>query len=66
MRYEHIELNLSTRACALLLDKLGGPDEILFDVELANLQNELRARLQRRDADPQCPKNVPTEEWLDT
>lgn len=64
-RYEFFELSLTTRACALLLDMLGGPDDILFDPELSNLQSELRARLQRRDLDPKCPKNLPEGDWMD-
>lgn len=72
MRYEHIELDLSTEACdalhtLLLKDKAQGTYSPVAEAELLNLANNLRARLQRRDVDPHCPKNqVSTEEWLDT
>jgi hypothetical protein len=65
VRYEHFDLNLTTRGCALLAGILG--DKLHADIEIANLQNELRARLQRRDADPHSPKNtapVAEEDWL--
>lgn len=63
MRYEHIELNISTAACAELERMLD--DRGMTSPELINLMNELRARLQRRDVDPHCPKNFQTEEdWL--
>ena len=71
MRYEHIELDISTAGCAALLEHLS---QCCFpidkygqraDDELTNLKNELRARLQRRDVDVHCPKNLPaTGDWL--
>lgn len=73
-RYEHIDLDLSTAGCDALLSMLTS-DYALYvhehvaasvRAELANLENELRARLQRRDVDIQCPKNaVMAEDWLD-
>jgi hypothetical protein len=77
MRYEHIELDISTEACVALAYILPalvggdtGPEPKLSEYaknELVLMQNELRARLQRRDIDPHCPKNFSeTEEWLDT
>jgi hypothetical protein len=62
-RYEHIELNISTATCAELLEAIG--EDLRFNPEMLNLQNELRARLQRRDLDPQCSKNTTSEGWLD-
>jgi hypothetical protein len=58
MRYEHLTLDLSTAACSKLEDildswwraEIGSHDAA--DLELDNLRNELRARLQRRDQDP--------------
>lgn len=68
MRYERLELDLSTKACDILMDIIGnafdGPSETRAEQEIANLYNELRARLQRRDPDPKCPKNE--EDWLNT
>ena len=63
MRYEHIVLDLSTAACATLHEILK-PQAVLCSAvfgqfpspvaqELMNLFNELEARLQRRDQDPQ-------------
>jgi hypothetical protein len=74
MRYEHIELDISTAACAVILNALEEhtPDNGLAketEIELANLKNELRARLQRRDVDVHCPKNFPVPvqtDWMDT
>ena len=53
MRYEHIELDLSTAACDALLTYLlpGATRSDAVGVELHNLYNELRARLQRTDVD---------------
>ena len=62
MRYEHIELDISTVSCAELLEVLG--EDLRCNPELANLQNELRARLQRRDVDPHCPLNE-QKDWLE-
>lgn len=65
LRYEHIDLNISTATCAELHDLI---PETATNVELVNLRNNLRARLQRRDVDPQCPRNFPVseEDWLAT
>lgn len=69
MRYEHIELDLSTAACALLLDYIQYADYTAPlnspEHEILNLRNNLRARLQRRDTDPHCPLNA-SEDWLET
>lgn len=68
MRYEHIELDISTAACSALFEALTTcpkSESELVRNELGNLVSELRARLQRRDVDPHCPKNA-SEEWLDT
>ena len=60
MRYEHIELDLTTETCAVLLEALERFDRVGEGLsehttnELANLRNELRARLQRRDQDPKA------------
>ena len=60
MRYEHIELDLTTATCAVLLEALEGLDPIGAGLsehtnnEITNLRNELRARLQRRDQDPKA------------
>lgn len=67
MRYEHIELDISTAACALLLEYLMYTDYIAKEgpeLEVHNFKNNLRARLQRRDVDPHCPLNA-SEDWLD-
>lgn len=73
MRYEHIELDISTATCAELLSMVDRADPVgegwipRVKDEIKNLQNELRARLQRRDVDPHCPKNAPAaEDWLNT
>lgn len=62
MRYEHIELDISTAACAALREALTHtPRTEISDIvaaELMNLDNELRARLQRRDVDPHCLLNT--------
>lgn len=60
MRYEHIVLDMSTAAVAALYEaiqsrltsNLTGPASVRE--ELLNLANECRARLQRRDIDPQA------------
>lgn len=56
MRYEHIELHLSTAVCGVLKDAVeeyihACPTD-LTRAEMTNLFNELRSRLQRRDQDP--------------
>lgn len=72
MRYEHIELDISTASCSFIEAALEGAEHndalpTLVRDEVQNFVNELRSRLQRRDADPHCPKNqVSAEEWLDT
>lgn len=62
MRYEHIELDISTAAVSALRMALGLRPWALetppVRAELDNFINELEARLQRRDADPHSPKNV--------
>ena len=64
MRYEHIELDISTAACAAVYDALRGVPTLLQPVEseLDNLRNELRARLQRRDVDARAVQEDDT--WL--
>lgn len=68
MRYEHIELDISTATCHILKDAVEeyihacGTD--LTKAEMTNLYNELRARLQRRDTDPHCPLNATDEELM--
>jgi hypothetical protein len=56
MRYEHIELDLTTETCAVLLEALEGLDPIgaAFSEHTNNEITELRARLQRRDQDPKA------------
>jgi hypothetical protein len=67
MRYEHISVDLSTAACSALQTmiecSLGFHDEASPTVkqELVNLANELGARLQRTDQDP----NVEQKDWLE-
>ena len=63
MRYEHIELDISTATCDALLALLDQNEAIWehypeIAAEFANFRNELRSRLQRRDADPHCPLNL--------
>lgn len=65
MRYERLELDLSTAACHELVQYLATDAQFDFSkapasvaVELSNFYNELCARLQRRDPDPKCPKNL--------
>lgn len=69
MRYEHVELDISTRTCATILRALEGHPAIGTEAgaELHNFVNELRARLQRTDVDQHCPKNFtpPDAEWID-
>lgn len=68
MRYEHVELDMSTRACALLQTviecTLGNHEDEPEAVrgELVNLANELRARLQHHDQDP---KAATQSDWMD-
>lgn len=59
MRYERLELDLSTAACdalekILVADTAQGTRDPHVEAELLNLTNELRARLQRRDPDPRA------------
>lgn len=71
MRYEHIELDISTVACAALMEGLsamraargawGYHENAIANAELTNLANELRARLQHTDPDLHCPKNDNTD-----
>jgi len=68
VRYEHIVLDLSAAACSelksILESDMLANTEAQRDMqyteevrnELLNLQNELRARLQRRDQDPQVER----------
>ena len=53
MRYEHLELDLSTATCAAIHSALENHPALHTDAgtELTNFVNELRARLQRRDQD---------------
>jgi hypothetical protein len=69
VRYEHIELDISTAACDEILQRLTrdrSNDEWApkDSAEFINFCNELRSRLQRRDADPHCPLNVTDEELM--
>jgi len=68
MRYEHVELDLSTAACSFMLEAMERYSRVDsmpgVEIELSNVRNELRARLQRKDQDPQA--TIPTEGWLDT
>jgi hypothetical protein len=71
VRYENIELNLSTAACDVLLrmleDKLEHRHKTMLNgpgAELRNLENELRARLQRTDQDPHATIPTPTGDWI--
>ena len=66
MRYEHIELDISTKACDELHRVLAMFNEQTRPLcaELQQLRNNLRARLQRRDVDPHCPLNLTDEELL--
>jgi hypothetical protein len=66
MRYEHIVLDLTTRACDRLLDMVETDCRTPSDPELTNLANELRARLQRTDQDPQATVPNTDEGWLET
>lgn len=57
MRYEHIEMDLSTHALdiirAQLQPRLGDPSvPMAVSDELKNLDNVIRARLQHTDQDP--------------
>ena len=68
MRHEHIVLDLSTAACAHLEsllrdDQSQGPSNAYAAHELQNLANELRARLQHLDQDPQA--KLPADDWMD-
>lgn len=63
MRYEHIEMDISTVACHTLMKILEPHAAFYFSeqptgsaAELMNLYNELRARLQRRDVDPHAKR----------
>lgn len=64
MRYEHIVLDLSTAACAAVYDALRSLPTVAqpVEIELDNLRNELRARLQRRDVDARAVQEDDT--WL--
>jgi hypothetical protein len=67
MRYEHLEFDLSTAACSFMLEAMGRYSKVEtqpgVETELSNVRNELRARLQRTDQDPNAA--VPAEEdWL--
>lgn len=56
MRYEHVTVDLSTRALHYLLPAIEGakaPDEPT-QAEIDNLRNEVFARLQRQDQDPKA------------
>jgi hypothetical protein len=68
MRYEHLTIDLSTAACDELVKRLTNYELPQFQfkgpvsVELANLRNELTARLQHRDQDPNY--TPPEADWL--
>lgn len=61
MRYERLEIDISTPALHALREALGhrawAMETEHVRIELDNFINELEARLQRRDADPKCPLN---------
>lgn len=65
MRYEKLDWELSTVSCDALLTAVesmktqpwGYHQNAVANMELANVANELRARLQRQDTDMQAPKN---------
>jgi hypothetical protein len=74
MRYEHIELDISTAACdtlhrllcldpyrLLCLDPYENELVPALGPELELLRNQLYARLQHRDPDPQSLKNDNTD-----
>lgn len=66
MRYEHLEWDLSTAACYALLEAINGGKHQLEEgvqTEINNVRNELNARLQRRDQDPQAIVPV-QDDWL--
>lgn len=74
MRYERLELDLSTTAChellAILNNDLSNADGKTQEVtyELTNLRNELHARIHRYDPDPKSllnSLNDEAKEWLD-
>lgn len=65
LRYEKLDWELSTVACDALLKALEATKQVpwgysqnaVANMELHNVANELRARLQHTDADAQAPKN---------
>jgi hypothetical protein len=59
VRLERIDVHLTGAECAALLKALDG--QRFESTRLQNLTNELRARLQRRDTDPQTTTD---EDWL--
>lgn len=66
MRYERLELDLSTAACAELVACMYRGGWHSCGPELENLRNELEARLQRRDQDPKATQGAsPKTDWLD-
>ena len=63
MRYEHLTLDLSTRACNELQEMLAAST---VSPELENLRNELRGRLQHLDQDIHAALPGRSDEgWLD-
>lgn len=72
MRYEHIELDISTEACDALEQMISAdPRQSTYsprcEGELHLFLNQLRARLQRRDVDPHCPLNTAdTADWMES
>ena len=76
LRYEKLDWQLSTVACDALLKAVealktspwGYHTNAVANAELANVANELRARLQRTDQDPQADltqTNIGGEDNLD-
>ncbi len=71
MRYEHLELDLSTAACAFMLEALERYSRVEtqpgVEVELSNVRGELMARLQRRDQDPKAQEKEENlmHDWMD-
>ncbi len=70
MRYEHLEWDVSTAACAFLLEALERYSRVEtmpgVETELNNLRNELRARLQRTDPDPKATQEESLmHDWMD-
>lgn len=68
VRYEQLNWQLTTKACDELMRLLTPADQYDPEIcdELVNCRNELRARLQRKDADPHASLNqeLSCDSWL--